>query len=58
MGALCKLLDMPAGISGGGGEYAVQTGFGWTNGVMLDFLDRFGWNPTEASVPETAPGAA
>lgn len=47
-----------AGISGGGGEYAVQTGFGWTNGVMLDFLDRFGWNPTEASVPETAPGAA
>jgi alpha,alpha-trehalase len=24
--------------AGGGGEYAVQEGFGWTNGVLLDFL--------------------
>eukprot|EP01023_Acetabularia_acetabulum_P014152 TRINITY_DN16954_c1_g1_i3.p1 TRINITY_DN16954_c1_g1~~TRINITY_DN16954_c1_g1_i3.p1 ORF type:complete len:398 (-),score=42.47 TRINITY_DN16954_c1_g1_i3:83-1276(-) len=30
------------GESGGGGEYAPQVGFGWTNGVVLDLLDRFG----------------
>jgi len=28
--------------AGGGGEYTVQTGFGWTNGVIMDFLDKFG----------------
>eukprot|EP00794_Sanderia_malayensis_P007437 gene7437-8259_t len=27
---------------GGGGEYKVQLGFGWTNGVVLDFLNRYG----------------
>lgn len=27
---------------GGGGEYEVQKGFGWTNGVILDLLDRYG----------------
>ena len=26
---------------GGGGEYKVQLGFGWTNGVILDFLDMY-----------------
>lgn len=26
---------------GSGGEYGVQLGFGWTNGVVLDFLDKF-----------------
>uniref|UniRef100_A0A1I7W6A1 Trehalase n=1 Tax=Heterorhabditis bacteriophora TaxID=37862 RepID=A0A1I7W6A1_HETBA len=25
-------------INGGGGEYEVQEGFGWTNGVLLDLL--------------------
>nr|AOT82130.1 membrane-bound trehalase 2 [Harmonia axyridis] len=29
------------GSSGGGGEYAVQEGFGWTNGVMMDLLDKY-----------------
>lgn len=33
------------GVSGGGGEYDVQTGFGWTNGVMLHFLQTYGWEP-------------
>ena len=33
------------GIPGAGGEYTVQSGFGWTNGVMLSFLNTFGWNP-------------
>uniref|UniRef100_A0A1Y1LKH8 Trehalase n=2 Tax=Photinus pyralis TaxID=7054 RepID=A0A1Y1LKH8_PHOPY len=31
-----------AGKSGSGGEYNTQWGFGWTNGVILDFLDKFG----------------
>lgn len=31
------------GESGGGGEYAPQTGFGWSNGVVLAFLEEFGW---------------
>lgn len=26
----------------GGGEYDVQLGFGWTNGVILDFLHIYG----------------
>nr|XP_035120681.2 trehalase isoform X2 [Callithrix jacchus] len=30
------------GQPGGGGEYEVQEGFGWTNGVVLMLLDRFG----------------
>ncbi len=25
----------------GGGEYGIQDGFGWTNAVTLDFLDRY-----------------
>lgn len=27
---------------GGGGEYVVQTGFGWSNGVIMSLLDRYG----------------
>jgi alpha,alpha-trehalase len=27
-----------SGEAGGGGEYAPQVGFGWTNGVLLDLL--------------------
>ncbi|XP_055907519.1 trehalase-like [Eupeodes corollae] len=27
---------------GGGGEYNVQTGFGWTNGVIIEFLVKYG----------------
>ncbi|KAJ9077679.1 hypothetical protein DSO57_1014488 [Entomophthora muscae] len=29
------------GKVGGGGEYHVQVGFGWTNGVLLHLLNRF-----------------
>ncbi|PAV62606.1 hypothetical protein WR25_26434 [Diploscapter pachys] len=28
--------------AGSGGEYEVQTGFGWSNGVVLDLLDKYG----------------
>lgn len=30
------------GQPGQGGEYAVQDGFGWTNGVVLRYLALFG----------------
>ncbi|KAK7862984.1 hypothetical protein R5R35_014540 [Gryllus longicercus] len=30
------------GNSGGGGEYIPQSGFGWTNGVVLELLDTYG----------------
>lgn len=30
------------GEYGGGGEYVVQSGFGWTNGVVLEMLDQYG----------------
>lgn len=29
------------GIYGGGGEYVVQSGFGWTNGVVFELLDIY-----------------
>ena len=29
------------GAPGGGGEYDIQVGFGWTNGVVLDLLQRY-----------------
>ncbi|KAI7838237.1 hypothetical protein COHA_007983 [Chlorella ohadii] len=34
------------GIPGGGGEYEVVDGFGWTNGASLDLMQRFGFSPT------------
>ncbi|KCZ75523.1 hypothetical protein H311_03498, partial [Anncaliia algerae PRA109] len=30
------------GFTGAGGEYAPQTGFGWTNGTALSFINEFG----------------
>jgi alpha,alpha-trehalase len=29
-------------LDAGGGEYPVQDGFGWTNGVLRAFIERFG----------------
>jgi alpha,alpha-trehalase len=46
--------------TGSGGEYDVQAGFGWTNGVVLDLLATYGdrmyfhnleENPTEVCLP-------
>ncbi|KAG8141697.1 hypothetical protein E2320_007255, partial [Naja naja] len=37
------------GKPGGGGEYPVQEGFGWTNGVALQLLDLYGEQLTSAS---------
>ncbi|KAJ9063506.1 Trehalase [Entomophthora muscae] len=30
------------GGAGGGGEYEIQTGFGWSNGVLIHLLAKFG----------------
>ncbi|KAL1137712.1 hypothetical protein AAG570_009408 [Ranatra chinensis] len=38
------------GGHGGGGEYEVQLGFGWSNGVILDFLDMYGRDATSGGV--------
>ncbi|CAM0956441.1 unnamed protein product [Alopecurus aequalis] len=44
-GAMHEKYDVEAcGKSGGGGEYKPQTGFGWSNGVLLSFLEEFGWS--------------
>ena len=29
-----------SGLLAGGGEYEIQDGFGWTNGVLLALLDE------------------
>ncbi|KAJ8665424.1 hypothetical protein QAD02_007086, partial [Eretmocerus hayati] len=31
-----------SGGHGGGGEYEVQLGFGWSNGLIIDLLDKYG----------------
>ncbi|XP_011348152.2 trehalase isoform X2 [Ooceraea biroi] len=31
-----------SGGHGGGGEYEVQLGFGWSNGIVMDLLDKYG----------------
>lgn len=44
------------GTGGGGGEYPLQDGFGWSNGVTLKMLDLIcpKENPCD-SVPEKRP---
>ncbi|SEN45318.1 alpha,alpha-trehalase [Sphingomonas gellani] len=41
-GRLVEKYDVDTGRPGGGGEYPVQDGFGWTNGVTRALLDRPG----------------
>lgn len=31
-----------SGGHGGGGEYEVQLGFGWSNGIIMDLLNKYG----------------
>ena len=30
-------------LVGGGGEYPLQDGFGWTNGVLLKLIHQYQW---------------
>jgi alpha,alpha-trehalase len=41
-----KYADNSTNVAGGGGEYTVVEGFGWTNGVLLWTADTFGNNLT------------
>jgi len=34
-------------LPGGGGEYAGQDGFGWTNGVLLALINKYQLNPND-----------
>ncbi|XP_035793158.1 trehalase-like isoform X1 [Anopheles albimanus] len=45
------------GGHGGGGEYDVQTGFGWTNGAAMDLMNKYGDRMTTAHAvqPTTTP---
>ncbi|XP_023576890.1 trehalase isoform X2 [Octodon degus] len=40
--AMYEKYDISNGQPGGGGEYEVQEGFGWTNGVAMMLMDRYG----------------
>jgi hypothetical protein len=40
-GTLVEKYNLVRGGSGGGGEYAIQVGFGWTNGVLRAFASLF-----------------
>ncbi|KAI4376129.1 hypothetical protein MLD38_013920 [Melastoma candidum] len=42
-----KYIVDKCGEFGGGGEYVPQTGFGWSNGVVLAFLEEFGWQENQ-----------
>ena len=48
------------GLPGGGGEYEVQEGFGWSNGVILEFLRKYPdlVSPDVDSRNNAAPGSA
>lgn len=37
-----KYSAVEVGGQGGGGEYEVQLGFGWSNGAILDLLEKYG----------------
>ena len=56
-GVLLEKYDVETVISqhgGGGGEYPLQVGFGWTNGVLADLMARY---PREAAEALHQPGA-
>lgn len=38
------------GGHGGGGEYGVQTGFGWSNGAVMDLMNKYGDRLTTGAI--------
>ncbi|MCM2129533.1 alpha,alpha-trehalase TreA [Larsenimonas rhizosphaerae] len=51
-GKLVEKYDVEQAGIGGGGEYEVVDGFGWTNGVMMDFLATYGAEVTPSAPTE------
>ena len=46
------VVEEGSGIGGGGGEYPLQDGFGWTNGVTLRLLDLYPCAPTTCAAAQ------
>ncbi|KAF1999679.1 glycoside hydrolase family 37 protein [Amniculicola lignicola CBS 123094] len=56
-----KYADNSTNARGGGGEYAVVEGFGWTNGVLIWVADEFGQHlttPDCGNLTAAGPGGA
>lgn len=51
----CQYSADELGGYGGGGEYTVQPGFGWSNGVILDFLQMYGGRLTASAAGSIKP---
>ncbi len=51
-GTLLEKYQVETGQAGGGGEYPVETGFGWTNGVVLEMLAT---RPAAPTLTATSP---
>jgi len=54
-GRMVEKYDIESGKAGSGGEYPVQDGFGWTNGVTRALLDRPGIDAAVVASCPTAP---
>ena len=54
-GKLVEKYDVVTARPGGGGEYPLQDGFGWTNGVTAALIDM---NPGYSAYGDTVPGEA
>lgn len=50
LGVVFEKYDLEQGTPGRGGEYPVQVGFGWTNGVVRALRDEV-WSDVNASCP-------
>ncbi|KAF4123041.1 alpha,alpha-trehalase [Geosmithia morbida] len=53
-----KYSDNSTNVAGGGGEYEVVKGFGWTNGVLIWTVDTFGSNLTRPDCGDLQPADA
>ena len=50
-GRLVEKYDVERNAPGGGGEYPLQDGFCWTNGVSATLLDLYGQTDAAANCP-------
>ena len=57
-GRLVEKYDVDTGLPGHGGEYPVQDGFGWTNGVTRALLERPAVSGSSSKAAATCPGQA
>ena len=53
LGLLFEKYDVESQTPGRGGEYPVQSGFGWTNGVVRALVDEASWGSEKRRVAES-----